>query len=64
LKKIPSEGGSGGKRGHSGIEHSDYTEAVKDAARRVRRHADRSEVEVQLRDDRPEPQTPDCSARS
>jgi hypothetical protein len=32
LKKIRSEGGSGGKRGHSNMEHWAYTSEVKDAA--------------------------------
>jgi hypothetical protein len=41
LKKIPSEGGSGGKRGHSGMEHSAYTAEIKDAARVRRRLDDR-----------------------
>jgi hypothetical protein len=31
LKKIPSEGGSGGKRGHSAMEHWASTAEVKDA---------------------------------
>ena len=46
--KGPSEGGSGGKRGHSGMEHWGYTAEVKDAARIQRRHdartAEREEV--------------------
>ena len=36
--KAPSEGGSGGKRGHSGMEHWGYTDEVKEAARIRRRH--------------------------
>ncbi len=40
LKKIPSEGGSGGKRGHSGMEHWFTTAEIKDAARRQRRVTD------------------------
>jgi hypothetical protein len=40
-RKGPTEGGSGGKRGHSGMEHWDYTEAVKKAARRRRRGEDK-----------------------
>ena len=45
LKKIPPEGGSGGKRGHSSMEHWAKTAEIKDAARRVRRHADEKAVE-------------------
>jgi hypothetical protein len=50
LTKVPSEGGSGGKRGHSAMEHWVYTKEIKDAARGVRRRGDRSEVEAQLND--------------
>jgi hypothetical protein len=50
LKKVPSEGGSGGKRGHSGMEHWARTDEIKEAARRVRRKADEDEVEAQLDD--------------
>lgn len=45
LPKGPSEGGSGGKRGHSGMEHWDYTEEIKEAARRRRRLEDKKAVE-------------------
>ena len=41
LKKIPSEGGSGGKRGHSAMEHWAFTAEIKDAARVRRRIGDR-----------------------
>jgi len=44
LKKIPSEGGSGGKRGHSAMEHSGFTAEIKDAARIRRRIGDREAV--------------------
>ena len=50
LKKVPSEGGSGGKRGHSSMEHWAYTEEIKDAARRTRRQDDLAEVEEGLED--------------
>jgi hypothetical protein len=39
--KGPTEGGSGGKRGHSGMEHWGYTEEVKRAARKRRRLEDK-----------------------
>jgi hypothetical protein len=41
LKKIPSEGGSGGKRGHSNMEHWFTTAEIKDAAGRQRRLTDK-----------------------
>lgn len=39
--KGKSEGGSGGKRGHSGMDHACKTEEVKDSARVVRRVEDK-----------------------
>ncbi len=41
LKKIPSEGGSGGKRGHSNMEHWFTTAEIKEAAGRQRRLIDK-----------------------
>jgi hypothetical protein len=41
--KGPSEGGSGGKRGHSNQKHWGYTEEVKEEARRIRRIEDGKE---------------------
>lgn len=37
VPKMPSEGGSGGKRGHSNMEHWVHTDETKEAARHVRR---------------------------
>jgi hypothetical protein len=37
LKKHKTEGGQGGKRGHSGMDHWATTEEIKDATRRARR---------------------------
>lgn len=51
IMKVPSEGGSGGKRGHSGMEHWVYTEEIKEAARRRRRINDKESVEEQLEED-------------
>jgi hypothetical protein len=48
LKKITSEGGSGGKRGHSSMEHSAFTAEIKDAARIRRRIGDREAVQEGL----------------
>lgn len=47
-----SEGGSGGKRGHSNMEHWSPTEFVKRGARKVRRRRDHEEVASQEREDR------------
>ena len=50
LKKVPSEGGAGGKKGHSNMEHWAYTEEIKTAARRKRRQEDDSSIQEQLKD--------------
>ncbi len=47
VPKGPTEGGSGGKRGHSGMEHWGVTDEVKEAARRNRRIEDKREVTKQ-----------------
>jgi hypothetical protein len=47
LKKGPSEGGSGGKLGHSGMDHWGYTDEVKETARRRRRIEDKEVVREQ-----------------
>jgi hypothetical protein len=39
--KGPTEGGTGGRRGHSNMEHSAYSDEIKVAARRQRRAVDR-----------------------
>lgn len=41
-KKVPAEGGSGGKRGHSNMEHGLYTEEIKTGARKRRRRDDKA----------------------
>lgn len=43
-KRIPAEGGSGGGRGHSAMEHWMKTAEIKDAARVVRRRTCRDAV--------------------
>jgi len=48
VKNGPSEGGSGGKRGHSSMDHWGYTDEVKESARRIRRSDDRSESRTQM----------------
>ena len=42
--KGPTEGGSGGKRGHSGMEHWTHTEELKDTSCKHRRKEDKKEV--------------------
>ncbi len=50
--KGPSEGGSGGKRGHSNMEHWGYTDEVKEASRKRRRICDKEEVEKGIKETR------------
>ena len=38
------EGGQGGKRGHSNMTHWAYTEEIKDASRKLRRHYAKRDV--------------------
>lgn len=54
LHKGPTEGGSGGKRGHSGMEHWGYTDEVKEAAKRRRRIKDKEVVDEQLEPEKTE----------
>jgi len=42
--KGPSEGGSGGKRGHSNMTHWEHTEEVKESSNIQRRNDDKKEV--------------------
>ncbi len=44
-EKVKSEGGSGGKRGHSNMDHWAKTEEIKESARRKRKQADVDEVQ-------------------
>lgn len=48
FKTGPTEGGGGGGRGHSNMEHSGLTAEIKEGARRARRSADRSAVDEEL----------------
>ena len=41
--KGPTEGGSGGKRGHSAMEHWERTEEIKRSTKTTRRRNDKSE---------------------
>ncbi len=47
--KIKTEGGSGGKRGHSGMTHWDETEYIKLASTKARRKADKTLARRALR---------------
>jgi hypothetical protein len=49
----PTEGGSGGKRGHSNMEHWGYTAEVKRTARMRRRLNDKQMVTEQVMDHEP-----------
>jgi hypothetical protein len=60
VPKGPTEGGSGGKRGHSAMEHWGFHDKVKEAARRRRRINDRSEVVAQSKDLDPPPEMEDA----
>jgi hypothetical protein len=44
IPKRPTEGGSGGKRGRSSMEHWGYADEVKEAAKRRRRIEDKEAV--------------------
>lgn len=48
LSKQPTEGGSGGKRGHSNMERRVYNDEVKEASRRKRRQEDRVVKDLDL----------------
>jgi len=48
--KLPTEGGSGGKRGHSGMEHWDKTEDIKKATRQKRRAEDKAQSSKEAHD--------------
>lgn len=49
-RNVPSEGGAGGRLGHSNMDHWDYTGDIKKAARAVRRREDHLEVAAQVAD--------------
>jgi hypothetical protein len=50
LKHLKTEGGQGGRRGHSGMDHSDETADVKNAARRLRRREAKKGIAQELGD--------------
>jgi hypothetical protein len=49
VPKGPTEGGSGGGRGHSGMEHWGFNDEVKVAAKKRRRLDDKAVVDEQLK---------------
>jgi len=44
IGKGKPDGGQGGRLGHSNQDHWEYTEEVKEAARKRRRHTSRAEI--------------------
>lgn len=50
MSKQKTEGGQGGKKGHSNMVHYDYTEVVKAEAKRRRRQEDKKVIKEHLKD--------------
>lgn len=48
--KVPNEGGSGGKRGHSNMEHWETTGEIKEASKSNRRRDEKREIRKELND--------------
>lgn len=48
ISKGPAEGGQGGKRGHSNMEHWEFTEEIKLAAKKRRRLATKIEIKLDM----------------
>jgi hypothetical protein len=46
ISKGKADGGQGGKRGHSNMEHWEFTEEIKLAARKRRRLAAKTEIKL------------------
>ena len=46
--KGPTEGGSGGKRGHSNMEHWEKTEVIKEDTKGRRRRAEQKEIRKEV----------------
>jgi len=47
--KGPAEGGSGGKKGHSNMEHWEYTEVIKVETKSLRRNNAKKEIRDELK---------------
>lgn len=50
MSKQKTEGGQGGKKGHSNMVHYDYTEVVKAEAKHRRRQEDKKVIKEHLKD--------------
>jgi hypothetical protein len=48
ISKGQSDGGQGGKRGHSNMDHWEFTEEIKLAAKKRRRFAAKTDIEKGL----------------
>lgn len=46
ISKGPAEGGQGGKRGHSNMDHWEFTEEIKRAAKKRRRLGAKTEIKL------------------
>ena len=49
-KKGPTEGGAGGKRGHSNMEHCEYTEEIKRSTKIRRRINGKNHIRNEIND--------------
>jgi len=50
INKSPTEGGSGGKRGHSNMEHWEYTEEIKKSTKTLRRKNSKEIIRNDIKD--------------
>ncbi len=50
IPKGKADAGQGGKRGHSNQDHWDFTEAIKEAARKQRRLDAKKDIRKELRE--------------
>lgn len=50
ILKLKTEGGQGGRRGHSNMSHWDYTEDVKIATRKLRRFESKVIINKEIED--------------
>ncbi|HEY5883512.1 MAG TPA: hypothetical protein VIT88_02445 [Pyrinomonadaceae bacterium] len=57
IMKGKIEGGQGGKRGHSNMTHWAYTDEIKDASRKLRRHSAKRDVAEGLEEHKTDPES-------
>ena len=50
ISKGKTEGGSGGKRGHSNMEHWEFTEEIKESTKTLRRENEKKEIRKEVDD--------------